>query len=97
MYIKVIDSTNNFKSSYKKRIKANDLEAFLSQFNFLSSDKNLDLFIFPDPYFKKEIIINLELKTPYNYYKIKIIVSGLTDKTFKKANKTVLKTFYKGA
>lgn len=93
MYIKVIDSTNNIKSSYKLRIKINDLEGFLNKFNFIKVE---DLFIFPSQY-EKIIIINIEEKTRYNHYKIKFVISGLTDKTYKKAYKTVLDTFYKGA
>ena len=93
MYVKVIDSTNNIKSSYKLRIKINDLEGFLNKFNFINID---DLFIFPSQY-EKLIIINIEEQTRYNHYKIKIVLSGLTDKTYKKAHKITLDTFYKGA
>ena len=93
MNIKVIDSTNNIKSSYKIRLNINDLEGFLNKFNFINIE---DLFIFPSQY-EKLIIINIEEKSRYNHFKIKIILSGLTDKTYKKAYKIVLDTFYKGA
>lgn len=93
MNIKVIDSTNNIKSSYKVRLNINKLEGFLNKFNFINSE---DLFIFSSQY-EQIIIINIEEKTRYNHYKIKIVLSGLTDKTYKQAYKTVLDTFYKGA
>ena len=93
MYIKVIDSTNGFKSMYKTRLNINKLEAFLKKFDFLNIE---DLFIFPSQY-ERSIIINIEDNTQFNNFSIKIVLSGLTDKTYKKAYKIVLDTFYKGA
>ena len=93
MYIKVIDTTNGFKSMYKTRTSINKLEAFLKKFNFLNID---DLFIFPSQY-EKKIIINIEDKTQFNNFNIKIVLSGLTNKTYKQALNITLDTFYKGA
>ena len=88
MNIKVIDRTNNIKSSYKIRLNINDLEDFLNKFNFINVE---DLFIY-----EKVIIINIEEKTRYNHYKVKIVISGLTNKTYKKALNITRDTFYKG-
>lgn len=90
MYIKVIDNTNNFKSSYVSKIRVNNLEDFLNKFNFINIE---DLFIFPNQY-EKLIIINMEELTRYNHFKIKIVISGLTDKTFKKAQDIVFKKYF---
>ena len=92
MNIKVIDSTNNIKSSYKIRLNINNLEDFLNKFNFINVE---DLFIFPSQY-EKVIIINIEEKTRYNHYKVKIVMSGLTNKTYKKALNITYDIFYKG-